>query len=215
MKGKKITTTVYTLDKATGKVTTEDKVTVQEPVDEIHKIGTGANISRDLPVEYIEDNTLEGGKLEEISKGRPEVKDVTGKVLDKGEARKVRVGTKSTTKGVVEIPYKVIDKEDATLPVGHTKVSVKGVNGKRITHVDYKFNKETGKFETKERVEEIKSTDEVRLVGTKLVEKPAEKVVETPKAKQLPETGSRELGIFGMIGLALAGMLGLRRKENK
>ena len=39
-------------------------------------------------------------------------------VLDKGEARKVRVGTKSTTKGVVEIPYKVIDKEDATLPVG-------------------------------------------------------------------------------------------------
>ena len=217
VKGKKTTTTVYTLDKTTGKVTTEDKVTVQEPVDEIHRIGTGANISRDLPVEYIEDNTLEGGKLEEISKGRPEVKDVTGKVLDKGEPRKVRVGTKSTTKDTVEIPYKVIDKEDATLPVGQTKVSIKGVNGKRITHVDYKFNKETGKFETKERVEEIKPTDEVRLVGTKPVEKPVvqKPAVEKPKAKQLPETGSRELGIFGIIGLALAGMLGLRRKENK
>ena len=215
VKGKKTTTTVYTLDKTTGKVTTEDKVTVQEPVDEIHRVGTGANISRDLPVEYIEDKTLEGGKLEEISKGRPEVKDVTGKVLDKGEPRKVRVGTKSTTKGVVEIPYKVIDKEDATLPVGQTKVSVKGVNGKRITHVDYKFNKETGKFETTERVEEIKPTDEVRLVGTKPVEKPAQNNIEKPKGKQLPETGSRELGIFGMIGLVLAGMLGLRRRENK
>ena len=217
VKGKKTTTTVYTLDKTTGKVTTEDKLTVQEPVNEIHRIGTGANISRDLPVEYIEDNTLEGGKLEEISKGRPEVKDVTGKVIDKGEARKVRVGTKSTIKGVVEIPYKVIDKEDATLSVGQTKVSVKGVNGKRITHVDYKFNKETGKFETKERVEEIKPVSEVRLVGTKPVEKPAVEApaVEKPKAKQLPETGSRELGIFGMIGLVLAGMLGLRRKENK
>ena len=215
VKGKKTTTTVYILDKTTGKVTTEDKVTVQNPVDEIHRIGTGSNISRDLPVEYIEDNTLEGGKLEEVSKGRPEVKDVTGKVLDKGEPRKVRVGRKSTIKDSVDVPYKVIDKEDSTLLVGQTKVSVKGVNGKRITHVDYKFNKETGKFETKERIEEIKPVSEVRLVGTKPVEKPAEKVVEKPKAKQLPETGSRELGIFGMIGLVLAGMLGLRRKENK
>ena len=217
VKGKKTTIIVYTLDKTTGKVTTEDKVTTQDSVDEIHRVGTGAKISRDLPVEYIEDNTLEGGKLEEISKGRPEVKDVTGKVLDAGEARKVKIGTKSTVKDSVDVPYKVVDKEDSTLQVGQTKVSVKGVNGKKTTYVDYKFNKETGKFETKERVEETKPIDEVRLVGTKSVEKPKaeQPKAEQPKGKQLPETGSRELGIFGLIGLAFASILGLRRKENK
>ena len=225
-KGKKVTTTYYKLDKVTGKITTEDKVEEIKSTPEIREVGTGADVKTDLPVEYIEDNTLEAGKQVVVIEGKSQVKDVTGKVLDKGVVKVVKVGTKPKVVDVTEIDFKVINKDDSTLEIGKSEIVTKGVKGKLTKTIYYKLDKKTGKLIENVVENKVEPINEVRKVGTKKTEQPKvdekpkstelteqTKVTEQPKGKQLPETGSRELGLFGLIGLSIAGLLGLRRKE--
>lgn len=69
-----------------------------------------------------------------------------------------------------KIPFKTITKEDSTLPFGETKVKIQGRNGVISTKTEYEVDEKTGELKNP-KSESIKteSTDEVILIGTKVV----------------------------------------------
>ena len=222
--GKKVTTTTYTVDTKTGKVTSTDKVDETPVVNEIVERGTGKNITGEIVVNYVPDPELEPGKTKVVQNGTPEVKDVTGKVVTPGKPTIIHVGTKPK---VVEeeIPFKEETRENKDLPKGQTKVVQEGKNGKKTTTTTYEVDPKTGTVTPTEKVEETPAVNKITEIGTKEEAKPAPTPTSQTPAKpqvqevknQLPSTGSATsvaLTLAGLSVMGLAATMVLKKKEN-
>ena len=222
--GKKVTTTTYTVDTKTGKVTSTDKVDETPVVNEIVERGTGKNITSEIVVNYVPDPELEPGKTKVVQNGTPEVKDVTGKVVTPGKPTIIHVGTKPK---VVEeeIPFKEETRENKDLPKGQTKVVQEGKVGKKTTTTTYEVDPKTGTVTPTEKVEETPAVNKITEIGTKEEAKPAPTPTSQTPAKpqvqevkkQLPSTGSATsvaLTLAGLSVMGLAATMVLKKKEN-
>ena len=221
--GKKVTTTTYTVDTKTGKVTSTEKVDETPVVNEIVERGTGKNITGEIVVNYVPDPELEPGKTKVVQNGTPEVKDVTGKVVTPGKPTIIHVGTKPK---VVEeeIPFKEETRENKDLPKGQTKVVQEGKNGKKTTTTTYEVDPKTGTVTPTEKVEETPAVNKITEIGTKEEAKPtptpASQTPAKPQVqevkKQLPSTGSATsvaLTLAGLSVMGLAATMVLKKKE--
>ena len=221
--GKKVTTTTYTVDTKTGKVTSTDKVDETPVVNEIVERGTGKNITSEIVVNYVPDPELEPGKTKVVQNGTPEVKDVTGKVVTPGKPTIIHVGTKPK---VVEeeIPFKEETRENKDLPKGQTKVVQEGKVGKKTTTTTYEVDPKTGTVTPTEKVEETPAVNKITEIGTKEEAKPAPTPTSQTPAKpqvqevkkQLPSTGSATsvaLTLAGLSVMGLAATMVLKKKE--
>ena len=242
-KGKKTTTTTYTMDPKTGEVKPTEKVTTTDPKIRIIERGTGEDKDGDLVVKYIPDPEEEPGKQTVVDEGKKPKFDVTGKELDPGSPKVIKVGTKPK---VVEeeVPFKEEIRENPELPEGERKVVQEGKVGKRTTTTTYTLDEKTGKI--KESITEKVDEPKVQIVevGTKKPEAPKEEPkVETPKTteapkkeepkveepkaketpKQLPKTNEQAkqrntviVALLSVVGLGgLVTYLGLRKREDK
>ena len=221
--GKKVTTTTYTVDTKTGKVTSTDKVDETPVVNEIVERGTGKNITGEIVVNYVPDPELEPGKTKVVQNGTPEVKDVTGKVVTPGKPTIIHVGTKPK---VVEeeIPFKEETRENKDLPKGQTKVVQEGKVGKKTTTTTYEVDPKTGTVTPTEKVEETPAVNKITEIGTKEEAKPTPTPTSQTPAKpqvqevkkQLPSTGtttSVALTLAGLSVMGLATAMVLKKKE--
>ena len=221
--GKKVTTTTYTVDTKTGKVTSTDKVDETPVVNEIVERGTGKNITGEIVVNYVPDPELEPGKTKVVQEGTPEVKDVTGKVVTPGKPTIIHVGTKPK---VVEeeTPFKEETRENKDLPKGQTKVVQEGKVGKKTTTTTYEVDPKTGTVTPTEKVEETPAVNKITEIGTKEEAKPAPTPTSQTPAKpqvqevkkQLPSTGtttSVALTLAGLSVMGLATAMVLKKKE--
>ena len=222
--GKKVTTTTYTVDTKTGKVTSTDKVDETPVVNEVVERGTGKNITGEIVVNYVPDPELEPGKTKVVQNGTPEVKDVTGKVVTPGKPTIIHVGTKPK---VVEeeIPFKEETRENKDLPKGQTKVVQEGKNGKKTTTTTYEVDPKTGTVTPTEKVEETPAVNKITEIGTKEEAKPTPTPTSQTPAKpqvqevknQLPSTGSTTSVALTLAGLSVMGLattMVLKKKEN-
>ena len=222
--GKKVTTTTYTVDTKTGKVTSTDKVDETPVVNEIVERGTGKNITGEIVVNYVPDPELEPGKTKVVQNGTPEVKDVTGKVVTPGKPTIIHVGTKPK---VVEeeTPFKEETRENKDLPKGQTKVVQEGKVGKKTTTTTYEVDPKTGTVTPTEKVEETPAVNKITEIGTKEEAKPTPTPTSQTPAKpqvqevknQLPSTGSATsvaLTLAGLSVMGLAATMVLKKKEN-
>ena len=222
--GKKVTTTTYTVDTKTGKVTSTDKVDETPVVNEIVERGTGKNITGEIVVNYVPDPELEPGKTKVVQEGTPEVKDVTGKVVTPGKPTIIHVGTKPK---VVEeeTPFKEETRENKDLPKGQTKVVQEGKVGKKTTTTTYEVDPKTGTVTPTEKVEETPAVNKITEIGTKEEAKPTPAPTSQTPAKpqvqevknQLPSTGSATsvaLTLAGLSVMGLAATMVLKKKEN-
>ena len=221
--GKKVTTTTYTVDTKTGKVTSTDKVDETPVVNEIVERGTGKNITGEIVVNYVPDPELEPGKTKVVQEGTPEVKDVTGKVVTPGKPTIIHVGTKPK---VVEeeIPFKEETRENKDLPKGQTKVVQEGKVGKKTTTTTYEVDPKTGTVTPTEKVEETPAVNKITEIGTKEEAKPTPTPTSQTPAKpqvqelkkQLPSTGSATSVALTLAGLSVMGLattMVLKKKE--
>ena len=186
-KGKKTTTTTYTMDPKTGEVKPTEKVTTKDPKTRIVERGTGENKDGDLIVKYIPDPEEEPGKQTVVDEGKKPKFDVTGKEIDPGSPKVIKVGTKPK---VVEeeVPFKEEVRENPELPEGERKVVQDGHAGKKTTTTTYTLDEKTGKV--KESTTEKVDAPKVQIVevGTKKSEVPKEgPKVETPKTTEVPK----------------------------
>ena len=149
--GKKVTTTTYTLDEKTGKVSSTDKVDTTPAKNEIVERGLGKNKTSEIVVNYIPDEKLEPGKKVVVDEGTPEVRDVTGKVLTEGKPKVIKVGIKPN---VVEeeLPFKEEVRENPKLPKGTEFVVQQGEKGKKTTTTTYTLDPKTGEVTPTEKV---------------------------------------------------------------
>ena len=221
--GKKVTTTTYTVDTKTGKVTSTDKVDETPVVNEIVERGTGKNITGEIVINYVPDPELEPGKTKVVQNGTPEVKDVTGKVVTPGKPTIIHVGTKPK---VVEeeTPFKEETRENKDLPKGQTKVVQEGKVGKKTTTTTYEVDPKTGTVTPTEKVEETPAVNKITEIGTKEEAKPTPTPTSQTPAKpqvqelkkQLPSTGSATsvaLTLAGLSVMGLAATMVLKKKE--
>ena len=221
--GKKVTTTTYTVDTKTGKVTSTDKVDETPVVNEIVERGTGKNITGEIVVNYVPDPELEPGKTKVVQEGTPEVKDVTGKVVTPGKPTIIHVGTKPK---VVEeeTPFKEETRENKDLPKGQTKVVQEGKVGKKTTTTTYEVDPKTGTVTPTEKVEETPAVNKITEIGTREEAKPTPTPTSQTPAKpqvqelkkQLPSTGSATsvaLTLAGLSVMGLAATMVLKKKE--
>ena len=204
--GKETTTTTYTLDTKTGKVTPDTKTTVVKAEDRLVEVGTGKNVTGDVETQYVPDPELEPGKTKVVQEGTPEVKDVTGKALTPGKPTIIHIGTKPK---VVEeeLPFKEEVRENKDLPKGERKVVQEGKVGKKVTTTTYTLDTKTGKVTSEDKVEETAAVNKIIEVGTKEEVKvtPAPQAPAAPKA-QLPHTGTEASLALTLAGLAVAGI---------
>ena len=204
--GKETTTTTYTLDTKTGKVTPDTKTTVVKAEDRLVEVGTGKNVTGDVETQYVPDPELEPGKTKVVQEGTPEVKDVTGKVLTPGKPTIIHIGTKPK---VVEeeLPFKEEVRENKDLPKGERKVVQEGKVGKKVTTTTYTLDTKTGKVTSTDKVEETAAVNKIIEVGTKEEVKatPVPQSPAAPKA-QLPHTGTEASLALTLAGLAVAGI---------
>ena len=214
--GKETTTTTYTLDTKTGKVTPDTKTTVVKAEDRLVEVGSGKNVTGDVETQYVPDPELEPGKTKVVQEGTPEVKDVTGKVVTPGKPTIIHIGTKPK---VVEeeVPFKEETRENKDLPKGERKVVQEGKVGKKVITTTYKVDPKTGKVTSEDKVEETAAVNKIIEVGTKEEVKatPAPQTPAAPKA-QLPHTGTEASLTLSIAGLAIAGIattMVLKKKE--
>ena len=221
--GKKVTTTTYTVDTKTGKVTSTDKVDETPVVNEIVERGTGKNITGEIVVNYVPDPELEPGKTKVVQEGTPEVKDVTGKVVTPGKPTIIHVGTKPKV-FEEETPFKEETRENKDLPKGQTKVVQEGKVGKKTTTTTYEVDPKTGTVTPTEKVEETPAVNKITEIGTKEEAKPTPTPTSQTPAKpqvqelkkQLPSTGSATsvaLTLAGLSVMGLAATMVLKKKE--
>ena len=164
--GKKKTTTTYTLDPKTGKVTpNEPTVETVPPVDEITEVGKGKDKEGDLKITYIPDPESPEGTETIVEKGEKPKYDVTGKEKDPGKPKVVKIGTKPKVTEE-EIPYKEVVVENPSKPEGYREILKKGKVGKKTTTVTYTIDAKTGKVTPNEpTVVIVKAEDELVEVG--------------------------------------------------
>lgn len=165
--GKKKTTTTYTVDPKTGKVTpNEPTVETTPPVDQITEIGKGKDKEGDLKITYIPDPESPVGTDTIVEEGRKPKYDVTGKEKDPGKPKVVKIGTKPKV-NVEEIPFKEVIVENPSKPEGYRAVLKEGKIGKKTTTTTYSVDPKTGVVTPNEpTVSIVKAEDALIEVGT-------------------------------------------------
>ena len=165
--GKKKTTTTYTVDPKTGKVTpNEPTVETTPPVDQITEIGKGKDKDGDLKITYIPDPESPVGTDTIVEEGRKPKYDVTGKEKDPGKPKVVKIGTKPKV-NVEEIPFKEVIVENPSKPEGYRAVLKEGKIGKKTTTTTYSVDPKTGVVTPNEpTVSIVKAEDALIEVGT-------------------------------------------------
>ena len=224
--GKKTTTTTYTVDPKTGKVTpNEPTVTIVKAEDALIEVGTGKNFVGEIETRYVPDIELEFGKTKIVQNGTPEVKDVTGKVLTPGTPTIIHIGIKPKVEEE-DVDFKVVKRDNPELPKGQEKVVQEGEKGKKTTTTTYTVDPKTGKVTSNVTVETKDPQDKIIEVGTKEEAKvtPAPQTPKTPQAPapqvakaELPNTGEKASSALMVAGLAMAaltaGFVAKGRKE--
>lgn len=165
--GKKKTTTTFTVDPKTGKVTpNEPTVETTPPVDQITEIGKGKDKDGDLKITYIPDPESPVGTDTIVEEGRKPKYDVTGKEKDPGKPKVVKIGTKPKV-NVEEIPFKEVIVENPSKPEGYRAVLKEGKTGKKTTTTTYSVDPKTGTVTPNEpTVTIVKAEDALIEVGT-------------------------------------------------
>ena len=165
--GKKKTTTTYSVDPKTGKVTpNEPTVETTPPVDQITEIGKGKDKEGDLKITYIPDPESPVGTDTIVEEGRKPKYDVTGKEKDPGKPKVVKIGTKPKV-NVEEIPFKEVIVENPSKPEGYRAVLKEGKTGKKTTTTTYSVDPKTGVVTPNEpTVSIVKAEDALIEVGT-------------------------------------------------
>ena len=165
--GKKKTTTTYTVDPKTGKVTpNEPTVETTPPVDQITEIGKGKDKDGDLKITYIPDPESPVGTDTIVEEGRKPKYDVTGKEKDPGKPKVVKIGTKPKVEEE-KIPFKEVIVENPSKPEGYRAVLKEGKTGKKTTTTTYSVDPKTGVVTPNEpTVTIVKAEDALIEVGT-------------------------------------------------
>ena len=165
--GKKKTTTTYSVDPKTGKVTpNEPTVETTPPVDQITEIGKGKDKEGGLKITYIPDPESPVGTDTIVEEGRKPKYDVTGKEKDPGKPKVVKIGTKPKV-NVEEIPFKEVIVENPSKPEGYRAVLKEGKTGKKTTTTTYSVDPKTGVVTPNEpTVSIVKAEDALIEVGT-------------------------------------------------
>ena len=213
--GKKTTTTTYTVDPNTGKVTpNEPTVTIVKAEDALIEIGTGKNFVGEIETRYVPDIELEFGKTKIVQNGTPEVKDVTGKIVTPGTPTIIHIGIKPKVEEE-DVDFKVVKRDNPELPKGQEKVVQEGEKGKKTTTTTYTVDPKTGKVTSNVTVETKDPQDKIIEVGTKEEAKVVTPAPQTPKAQtpapqapkaELPNTGEKASSALMVAGLAMAAM---------
>ena len=217
--GKKTTTTTYSVDPKTGKVTpNEPTVTIIKAEDALIEVGTGKDFVGEIETRYVPDIELEFGKTKIVQNGTPEVKDVTGKVVKTGTPTIIHIGIKPKVEEE-ELDFKVVKRDNPELPKGQEKVVQEGEKGKKKTTTTYEVDPKTGKVTSKVTVDTKDPQDKIIEVGTKEEAKvvtPAPEAPKTPQAPaapapqvskaELPNTGEKASSALMVAGLAMAAM---------
>ena len=218
-KGKKTTTTTYSVDPKTGVVTpNEPTVSIVKAEDALIEVGTGKNFVGEIETRYVPDIELEFGKTKIVQNGTPEVKDVTGKVVTPGTPTIIHIGIKPKVEEE-ELDFKVVKRDNPELPKGQEKVVQEGEKGKKKTTTTYEVDPKTGKVTSKVTVDTKDPQDKIIEVGTKEEAKvvtPAPEAPKTPQAPaapapqvakaELPNTGEKASSALMVAGLAMAAM---------
>ena len=154
-----------------------DKTNVKEAKKEIIVIGikpVEKVVEKGYNTEYIYDDTLEAGKIEEETPGqngkttittsydKENNKLVTEEKNEEPTNRVVRVGIKPIEEET-ELPFETEYVYDENMEAGKTEVTQEGKEGK--AKITTSFNKETGKLETK--VEREEPTKKIVKYGSK------------------------------------------------
>lgn len=165
--GKKKTTTTFTVDPKTGKVTpNEPTVETTPPVDQITEIGKGKDKEGDLKITYIPDPESPVGTDTIVEEGRKPKYDVTGKEKDPGKPKVVKIGTKPKVEEE-KIPFKEVIVENPSKPEGYRAVLKEGKTGKKTTTTTYSVDPKTGVVIPNEpTVTIVKAEDALIEVGT-------------------------------------------------
>ena len=217
--GKKTTTTTYSVDPKTGKVTpNEPTVTIIKAEDALIEVGTGKDFVGEIETRYVPDIELEFGKTKIVQNGTPEVKDITGKVVKTGTPTIIHIGIKPKVEEE-ELDFKVVKRDNPELPKGQEKVVQEGEKGKKKTTTTYEVDPKTGKVTSKVTVDTKDPQDKIIEVGTKEEAKvvtPAPEAPKTPQAPaapapqvakaELPNTGEKASSALMVAGLAMAAM---------
>ena len=214
--GKKTTTTTYSVDPQTGKVTpNEPTVSIVKAEDALIEIGTGKNFVGEIETRYVPDVEIEFGKTKIVQNGTPEVKDVTGKIVTPGTPTIIHIGTKPKVEEE-ELDFKVVKRDNPELPKGQEKVVQEGEKGKKTITTTYEVDPQTGKVTSNVTVETKDPQDKIIEVGTKEEAKvvtPAPEAPKTPQAPaphpakaELPNTGEKASSALMVAGLAMMAM---------
>ena len=202
--GKTVTTTTYTVDPNTGKVTENpSEPVITNPVERVVKVGTKPKVD-ETPIPFVtryeKDNDSPKGKETEVTPGVPgktvttttyEVDPNTGKVTENPSTsvttdpvtRVVKRGTQPKVEKT-PIPFETRYEDDNSIPEGEEREVTAGVNGETVKTTTYAINPDTGEVTTNEPTSE--TTNPVTRVvkrGTK------SKVEETPENPQPEQPG--------------------------
>ena len=202
--GKTVTTTTYTVDPNTGKVTEKPSTPVTtDPVTRVVKVGSQPKVE-ETPIpfttSYEKDDEAPKGKETEVTPGVPgktvttttyTVDPNTSKVTENPSTsvttdpttRVVKVGAQPKVEKT-PIPFETRYEDDNSIPEGEEREVTAGVNGETVKTTTYEINPDTGVVTENDPT--TKTTDAVTRVvkrGTK------PKVEETPKNPQPEQPG--------------------------
>ncbi|WP_193437139.1 G5 domain-containing protein, partial [Streptococcus suis] len=142
--GKEIITTTYTLDTATGLITSSTKTERVDPVDEVVSVGT--KIIPQTTVRYEEvpfavdyqadENKVAGettvifsGKLGKVKITEAEGAEPIREIVENPQNKIVSVGTMTEVTNTI-LAFKTVKLDDDQLPKGQTKVVKQGKDGR-------------------------------------------------------------------------------------
>ncbi|HHW4948705.1 TPA: G5 domain-containing protein [Streptococcus suis] len=192
--GKEIITTTYTLDTATGLITSSTKTERVDPVDEVVSVGT--KIIPQTTVRYEEvpfavdyqadENKVAGettvifsGKLGKVKITETEGAEPIREIVEKPQNKIVSVGTMTEVTNTI-LAFKTVKLDDDQLPKGQTKVVKKGKDGRETTTTTYTLDTATGLITSSTKTERVDPVDEVVSVGileTKVTDTAPEQVI--------------------------------------
>ncbi|HEL1973523.1 TPA: G5 domain-containing protein [Streptococcus suis] len=192
--GKEIITTTYTLDTATGLITSSTKTERVDPVDEVVSVGT--KIIPQTTVRYEEvpfaivyqadENKVAGettvifsGKLGKVKITETEGAEPIREIIEHPQNKIVSVGTMTEVTNTI-LAFKTVKLDDDQLPKGQTKVVKKGKDGRETTTTTYTLDTATGLITSSTKTERVDPVDEVVSVGileTKVTDTAPEQVI--------------------------------------
>ncbi|HFI0403614.1 TPA: ZmpA/ZmpB/ZmpC family metallo-endopeptidase, partial [Streptococcus suis] len=177
--GRETTTITYTLDTATGLITSSTKTERVEPVDEVVRVGT--KIIPQATVRYEEvsfavvyhadENKVAGettvifsGKVGKVKITETEGAEPLREIVEHPQNKIISVGTKTEVTNTV-LEFKTVNLDDDQLPKGQTKTVTKGKDGLETTTTTYTLDTATGLITSSTKTERVEPVDEVVSVG--------------------------------------------------